>query len=187
MKKLGIIAALVVGANVALAASLGVPWYVDTADVATGIPQSNWLSNTNKGGVVTGLVTLKSNVATTLVCSITYYSADGVDLGPAAPDNTFEIAPLSALAFRPVANDPSVAAGGIAGGQEGAQGVLVPDRPRDVDTKKNGSIVISWAGDPTDVQGQVAYFGTSRHPDQFGVASPDLVTYSYAHLLPPSV
>ena len=169
MKKLTIIAVvLAMGVTVGFASSLKVPWFVDNAPEAAGIPSST-------PDRVTGLITLSSNRTDVLVCSITYYNADGSNLGPAAPNNTFTIDPLSSLAFRPVQNDPDATAGGIAGGQEGAQGVLVPDRPRDVDTKKNGSCVVEWVGDGTDVQGQVAYFQTASGG----------LTMSYAHLLPP--
>ena len=169
MKKLTIIAVvLAVGVSAGFASSLKVPWFVDNAPEGAGIPSST-------PGKVTGLITLSSNRSDVLVCSITYYNSGGDNLGPAAPNNTFTIDPLSSLAFRPVKYDPDVPTGGIPGGQEGAQAVLVPDRPRDVDTKKNGGCVIEWVGGPSDVQGQVAYFQTATGG----------LTMSYAHLLPP--
>jgi hypothetical protein len=202
MKKLSLFALMVIfGTSVAMAASLAIPWFVDNAPVKNSIP------GTTPG--VTGVITLKSNSTDTVVCTIEYYSQEGWFLGPQAPNNTFAIAPLSSLAFRPVQADPdptvttdgggnfvAMPAGQTntanAGGQEGLQGVLVPDRPRSVndqpipgsddgngnqvvDTKKNGSITIRWNGGDTLIQGQVAYFQTAAGG----------VTMSYAHLLPP--
>lgn len=207
MKKLSVFALMVIcAASVAVAASMGVPWFVDNAPALSGIPQAT------KG--VTGIVTLKSNRTDTVVCTIAYYSQEGYFLGPVT-DNTFSIAPLSSCAFRPVLDDPDTTVCGTApnyvacppdalnnanaGGQEGLQGVLVPNRPRSVDdatpipgsdngsgeevvdTKKNGALTISWVGGERDVQGQVAYFQTSQ------LANGDKLTMSYAHLLPPGI
>lgn len=174
MKKLGFLAMMVALGGVAFASSLAVPWFVDNAPAACNNPP-------NLPGGEMGIVTLKSNVDRVMTCAITYYNSAGERLGPDAPNNTFTIAPMSALAFRPVANDP-----GTAGGQEGAQGLLVPNRPMGVvtptypsgDNKKNGSITIMWDGDPTDIQGQYAYFNTS---------TANQMNSSYGHLLPPGV
>ena len=98
MKKLGLIAMVAVfGASMAFAASLAVPWFVDGAPAKAKIPPSVG---------VTSIVYLKSNVTDTLTLSIEYYNQAGAFLGPVAPDNTFTIAPSSALAFRPVVVDP---------------------------------------------------------------------------------
>jgi len=185
MKKLGIIAAtLAMCTGIAYASSLAVPWYVDTAPVANGVP--------GKAAGVTGSVILKSNRTDTVICTITYYSPEGDELGPYPPNNTFAIDPLSAISFRPVVTDPST----TPGGQESATGVLVPNRPRSVDnvtpipgtnppvidTKRNGSITISWSGSDTDVQGIVTYFQTATD-----VNTGATVTMSYGTLLPPGV
>ncbi len=198
------VAVVLVGTGIALASSLAIPWFADNAAAGSGIP--------GKTSGATNLVYLKSNVDTTLVCSITYYNADGVWLGPPAPYNTFTIAPRSALAFRPVLRDPdptvsgtmvvldpatgepqTIQLQGIGGGQEGNQGVRVPDRPLSpdantpiawagiVDTKKNGSAVIEWIGGPNDVQGANTNFVTVIQADG------SKVTMSYGHLLPPGI
>jgi len=202
MKKFAVLGmALVLSGGIAFAASLSVPWYVDNAPAANKVP------GVSNG--VTGIVTLKSNRTDTLVVTITYFNSDGVNLGPAADQegrdggadgNTFTIAPLSALAFRPGRTDPDqttpfpdgtpVTEGG---GQEGAQGVAVPNRPDQIpgggiDDKLNGSITLSWEGDPQDLQGQVAYFQTTRRTQiGTGATGPSTITMSYAHLLPPGV
>lgn len=168
MKKLGILALTAVFCASVYASSLAVPWFVDNAPAGNFVP--------GKANGVTGVIILKSNRTDTLTCSIAYFSAEGQELGPFAPDNTFEIAPLSSLSFRPVENDPS----STPGGQEGAAAVLVPDRPRNVDTKKNGSATISWVGGPSDVQGLVTYFQTSTAPSDNSA-----VTFSYGSVLPP--
>lgn len=191
MKKLTIATILLaVGAAVAFGSSLGVPWFSDGAPERADIP--------GKVPGFTGLVTLKSNVDYTLTCRITYFNQGGVKLGPWPPNNTFTIAPQSSLAFRPVQTDPDFStqyppsdsrAGTNPpdyGGQEGTQGVLVPNRPRSpnsttplldqdgdpilnpwdenkplIDVKKNGGIQISWDGAVTDVQGQYSGFLTA--------------------------
>lgn len=187
--------ALVLTASFAFGSSVGIPLFVDNAPRFAGVPSST----PNK---VTGLITLKSNVATPLTLSITYYNLEGDLLGPFGAAKTFSLAPFSSLAFRPVQEDPALGITGPTGvvgqngGQEGSQGVLVPDRPISpdsstpipgtspplIDTKKNGSCVIEWAGGgDTDVQGQVSYLQTSL--DGGG----NTVTFSYSHLLPPGI
>jgi len=158
MKKLGFVAmVLALGAGVAFASSLGIPWFVDNAAVATGWPPAT--GNTT-------IVFLHNNLDEQVECQIQYYNQEGTSLGPAT-DNTFYIPANSTMMFRPVADDP------VPNGQESVSGALVPNRPRVTDTKKNGSAVIRWFGDSTDVQGMVAVGGPGA--------------FSYAHLLPPGL
>ena len=139
MKKALFVAVLLVaGTGVAFASSLGLPWFVDNA--GTGIPL-------NGVAGVLGLVFLNNGTSDELTASIAYYNQEGVPL-PIAGSTTFTIQGQASIAFRPVADDPV-----SGGGQEGEEGNAVPDRPRDIDTKKNGSLVITWAGDPSDVTG----------------------------------
>lgn len=141
MKKLYVLAmVLTVAACFAYASTMSVPWFVDNAATKCGLPPVT-------GGIV-GLVYLHNNQATPIVCEIQYYSQEGALLGPAT-DNTFSIPALATIAFRPYADDPA-----SAGGMEAAAAALVPNRPTE-DGKKNGSIVIKWAGDPGLVQGIV--------------------------------
>lgn len=209
MRKFTVVAiALMVGVSLAYASSLGIPWFVDNAAPGSGIPGDS--------NGVTGIVTLKSNVPTEITCYITYYNQAGAELGPFPPNNSFTIDALSSLAFRPVVHDPggvidlqflidngidtngdgTINDDDLVSGQEGFQGLLVPNRPRSVDNttpipgtnppvtdrKKNGSIVIEWiGGTPQDVQGQIAYYQTTIK------GSGETVTMSYAHLLPPGL
>ncbi|MCC6143757.1 MAG: hypothetical protein IT368_08110 [Candidatus Hydrogenedentes bacterium] len=212
MKKLAVITAMVlVGAGVAYASYLSVPWFVDNGVIAADIPH-NFTNAGARQSQVTGIVTLKSNRTDNLTCEITYFSQEGYRLGPFAPDNTFNINPLSALAFRPVQCDPDATVtalvcddngdgtpdrAGVNGGQEGGAGVLVPDRP------------LSIAGAPipgaVDGQGQplvdnkkngaivIEWQGDDTDVQgqvayfQTSLVNGARVTYSYAHLLPPGV
>ena len=170
MKKLGVFAVMMaLGAGAAYAAgSLSIPWFVDNAPVGNKVP------GVNQG--VTGIITLKNNTADTKTLTIAYYNAAGDFLGPAV--NSFTIAGNSSAAFRPNKVDP----GTSPGGQEGAQGVLVPDRPT-TDGKDNGAAVVSWAdGGASDVQGMVTYFQTTKDP-----ARGNYNVISYAYLLPPGI
>ena len=170
MKKLAITAcAAVLSAGVAFASSLSVPWFVDSAPVANKVP--------GLAAGVTGIVTLKNNTPDTMTLQISYFAANGTALGPDAPNNTFTIVGNSSAAFRPNKVDP----GTTAGGQEGAQGVLIPDRPT-TDGRDNGAAVVTWTGGPSDIQGMVTYFQTTIDP-----ARGDYNTISYAYLLPPGI
>lgn len=173
MKKVGIVVAIaMIGATIAVASSLAVPWFADGAPKAAGFPPTQELGGT------TTLIYLKNNdLAEDIVCEITYFSADGDDLGPAYPDNTFIIPAGASVAFRPAVVDPSPASGhpdAAPGGQESAVGAEIPIRPQDVDPRTNGSAIVQWTGGPADVQGMVVTAG-------FGKGG----AMSYAHLLPP--
>jgi len=169
MKKFALIAlALTIGVTCAFAASLKVPWFIDNAAVNTGLPPTG---GSDGFPVTTTLVYLSNTTDSTLVCSIAYYSAEGAFLGPVQNgiDNTFEIDPNATVAFRPVADD--LASGALPQGQEDAAGNAIPDSPRDVDTKKNGSLKITYTGDAADLGGQVTFYsqGGSR-PTAFAAA-----------------
>ena len=170
MKKFGVLAVMMaVGASAAFAGSLSIPWFVDNAPVANKVP--GLLAG------VTGIVTLKNNTPDTITLNIAYYNAGGTALGPLAPNNTFTIVGNSSAAFRPNKVDP----GTTPGGQEGAQGVLIPDRPT-TDGRGNGAAVVGWTGGPSDIQGMVTYFQTTIDP-----LRGDYNVISYAYLLPPGI
>ncbi len=162
MKKVSLCVAiaLVIGAGAAFASSLAVPWFVDNSPAAAGYPPSSG---------TTALIYLKSNVEDDVVCDIVYYAADGTKLEFAeGVSNTFVVPAQSTVAFRPVAFDPYTTAGGQ---EDPSTGALVPDRPRTVNTGKNGSLTVSYQGGPQDIQGMMIQVGGGG--------------LSYAHLLPP--
>ncbi|HUW62753.1 MAG TPA: hypothetical protein VMZ06_17230 [Candidatus Bathyarchaeia archaeon] len=179
MKKVYMLGMLVMlAACFAFAASLSVPWFVDTAAPPTKVPP------VAKGMI--GLIYLHNNLDEDVTCDILYYSQVGHFLGPVAPAaTTFSIPALSTVAFRPVAYDPITAEGG----QESAVALLVPDRPTAApdayqagDEMKNGSIVIEWTtGGANDVQGILVQTQTV---DTTGAASRLM---QWGTLLPPGV
>ena len=157
--------------------SLSVPWYVDNAGAAVRLPP--------RDGLVSTLIYLHNNRATALDCTIAYYTQDGVFVGPPDGSNGFSIPANASLAFRPVADDPA----SVLGGQEGAAGVAVPNRPLGTangnDNKKNGSIVIQWTGSATDVQGVCSTYGSPAGMEPATAGNPNgMSAYSFAYLLP---
>ena len=178
MKKV-LLVALMLGASVAFASSLCVPWFVDNAPVGAGYPPQ-------LKGTMT-LVYLHNNTAADITCTIAYFTSSGVSIGPAAPDNTFVVPIASSVGFRPVRYDPSTSPGG----QESSVAVAIPDRPMGTeggnDNKKNGSIKIEWAGANTDIQGMVTMVGVQNMPlDITNPTGPKgTLMNQYGHLLPP--
>ena len=171
MKKLLVVmVAVAMGASFAFASTLSVPWFVDTG------PAANKLPPITQG--VTGLIYLHNNKASVITCSIAYFTQTGVNIGPAAPNNTFTINPAASVAFRPVADDPD----SVAGGQESEVARLIPNRPSGTeggnDNKKNGSCVITWLGAETDVQGVYLQ-------EQLPGSAASTNWICYGHLLPP--
>ena len=163
MKRFAFLAiVMALGAGVAFASSLGVPWFADPAGVAQGLPAAD--------GKPTTLIYLHNNQDSEVVCQIQYYDRNGVALGPDT-DNTFPIEGNASIAFRPFRDDPAT----VAGGQEAPSGLIVPNKPiTDLDgganPSKNGSAVVRWFGESTDVQGMVLTTSSAQ---------------PYAHLLPP--
>jgi len=146
---------------------LSVPWFVDTAGAAQGIPAAD--------NETTTVVYLHNSTGRDLAAAIGYSTSTGVFIGPRWPDNYFLIPAQSTVAFRPVADDPA----SVRGGQETDLALLVPNRPMGADggndNKRNGSLVVRWYGNPSDVQGILKEW---RQSDDDSV-------YSNAVLLPP--
>jgi len=161
MKKLSTVMMMALIGGMAFASSLSIPWFVDNAPDSQG---ANWPPTQ---GTRT-YIYLHNNTTNDIVCSIAYYNAEGVFVGPnddpntPYDDTTFVIPALSTVAFAPVA------ALGATGG-ESSVGDAIPNRPLP-DGKMNGAATITWAGGPNDIQGMLA------------TANSQL---SYAHLLPP--
>ncbi len=130
--------------------ALTVPWYVDSAGVAQGLPPRD-----QKGA---SMVYLHNNWSEPVTCTVEYYTQDGVYIGPEEPDTMFTIGVNASIAFRPVADDPA----SVPGGQEADPGRSVPNRPLGTangnDNKTNGAIVVRWNGRPSFVQGMCATY-----------------------------
>ena len=157
--------------------TISVPWYVDVAGAGEQLPP--------RDGLVMSLVYLHNNTASQRDCSIEYYTQDGVFIGPMPGSNTFAIPANASIAFRPVVDDPA----SVFGGQEGAAGRAVPNRPLGTengnDNKKNGSIVIRWSGAPTDVQGVASTYGRPAGFEPVTAGNPQgMSAYSFSYLLP---
>jgi len=159
MKKLVVLTAMVL-AGVAFASSLNVPWFVDFYDTDAAVHQYTNLGYPPQSAAgrlaVMGLVYLHNNKSEDLTCAIEYYAKDGTAL-EIEGNNTFVIPANSTMAFRPGADDPDT----THGGQEGV-GYIVPNRPKNpllnMFQNSNGSIVVRWVGEPTDVQGNYREF-----------------------------
>ena len=171
MKKVLVIA-LMLGAGLAYASSIGVPWFVDNGATGSSPPA--------KSGSF-GAIYIHSNATATLECSIEYFTSAGVAIGPFV-DNTFIIEPNASIGFRPVKDDSLM---------EAAAARAVPNRPLGTDggndNKKNGSCVISWLGPADYVQGAYLEYGSVQH--RISLADTNLIykLQGYGHLLPPGV
>jgi hypothetical protein len=186
MKKLTFTAVVLMIGTVAFASSLGIPWFVDNCAPGQGSPPSG----VNHKGSSATIIFLKNNTAAAVPCTIRYFDQDGLDLGPNGPtDNTFVIPALSAVAFRPVADDPALdQAGTTVIGTEADTGRAVPNRPLDPGPvkKKNGSCVINWPGDAShssDVQGYAVTY--ENYFASIGGAQTKALAWAY--LLPAGV
>ncbi|MBI1319904.1 MAG: DUF5011 domain-containing protein [Candidatus Hydrogenedens sp.] len=113
-------------------------WFVDNATAGAPFPPSA----TSAVFPSTTLYSLM-NLGAAGSAAIAYYNAEGMQLGPVGNDAAFELDVLETAYFRPVQNDPD-----SSGGIENAVGLLVPDRPRDVDTKTNGAAELSIVEEP---------------------------------------
>ena len=184
MKKVSVVVmALLIGAGIAYASSIAVPWFVDDPGmIGGGYPP---------GSSVMTVIYLNNTTADTITFEIRYFNEAGVDIGPEAPYNSFTVPAKASVGFRPSAIDPApgvtgtatdwegnaVPFDGIGGGQESLTAAMVPVRPAghplDLSAwQGNGSCSISWLGLPEDVQGMVMTLGGGWAT---GV--------SYAHLL----
>ena len=172
MKKV-LVMALMLGAGLAYASSLGVPWFVDNAPTGVHPPRT---------AQVEGYVFIHNNHSEVLDVKVAYYTANGFYIGPEY-DNTFLINPYASLAFRPVQDDALY---------ESANSRLIPNRPRttdapsttDNDFKKNGALTFEWLGDPSYLTG--AYWMCQVGTTVVSATDPtEVYAYiGYGHLLP---
>ena len=176
MKKGIVVALALMLGTFAYAASLGIPWFVDSAPAGCGSPP-------NATGIV-GVITLHNNLSSRMTCQIEYFTSVGDSVGPLS-NNTFTISPKASIAFRPVVSDPASAGSGL----ESAEANKVPDRPMSTvppnDNKKNGSISITWSGGSQDVQGTYTQTQTAAQATSSGNTTVLWKLCGYGHLLPP--
>ena len=170
MKKVLVIA-LMLGAGLAYAGSLAVPWFVDNAATGSNPPALN--------GTVGGIY-LNNTSTEVLEVTVAYFTATGVPIGPWTY-NTFVISPNASLGYRPVADDSAF---------ESVEARKIPNRPLGTldgnDNKKNGSCTFTWA-EPVGGGGLVGSFwasATGTHATSSTDPTPVYMLYGYGHLLP---
>lgn len=136
MKKLALVAGvLTLGAGVAFASSLTVPFFLDNAPVPF---------NTATGNQQAAFIALHNNLSVDIEVSVDYFDAGGdgtVDQQTPSP-NTFNLPANATFSFRPVADDS---------GAE-ASGAVVPNMPGG---EKAGTVIVSWVGGSADIQGRM--------------------------------
>ena len=135
-KFVAVAAVMVLGAGVAFAASLNVPFFLDNAPSDGVFPPTS--------GTKT-FIALHNNLSVDLEVAVDYYDAgtDGtVDQRTPSP-NTFLLPANATFSFRPKGNEAGVE----------TSGVVVPNMPG---PETAGSATISWVGGPSDIQGRVS-------------------------------
>lgn len=151
MKKLALATlVLAVAGTGAFAASLHVPFFVDSAglyDATTGRPLTAPPPSPAGSGEA-GFIGLKNTTAAPIVLTFRYFQTDGTEHVIAPPANTFTLSAFRGIGFRPTVND---AIG------EGPIGQAVPPGAAGLPFNV-GSLTVSWPGTGTgDVVGR--YYG----------------------------
>ena len=141
MKKLGLIALVtIVSAATALAGTVVIPFFVDTAGV-------DWSSGTGTPSSPAGdcsFLWVKNTTGSSITCTVAYRDSAGNPDGPtpvAGNHNTFVLAPFQGIGWRPGNEDPT---------QENAQALDIGN----MDTgfpNQAGSATITWTGPATDI------------------------------------
>jgi hypothetical protein len=134
-------------------------------------------------------VYLHNNRSESLLCTMEYYTQDGVYIGPFdAPAAQFTVPANASIAFRPVADDPA----SVPRGQEAPPALEVPNRPMGADNgndnKKNGVIVIRWTGSPYDLQGVSSMVSSPSGMEPATSDNPNGMSgIAFSYLLPSTV
>ena len=173
MKKVLVIA-LMLGAGLAYASSIGVPWFVDNSATGVHPPAAKSASS---------FIYIHNNHSATLEVSVGYYTQMGYYIGPTA-GNSFDIEPNSSLCFRPVQNDTIY---------ESAAAQLIANRPRFTyppsttlnDYKANGSLVFTWDGPSSWLTGAYWLCQIGSMPTSATDPTVIFTMMGYGHLLPP--
>lgn len=161
MRKFAAVAAvMVLGAGVAFAASLNVPFFLDNAPVAdNAFPPTSGSKS---------YIALHNNLSVDLEVEVDYYDAGGdgtVNQRTPSP-NTFLLPANATYSFRPIGDEPATEAAGsvipnMPNAALGGSGIM----------EVAGSAVISWVGGPADIQGRLVTF--------------EPATGAFGYLLPP--
>lgn len=131
MKKFVVIAAvMLIGAGAALAASINVPFFLDTTAAGGGFPPAS--------GTMF-FIGLKNITGGSIVVSVAYQDDTGA-AATGAGSTTFSLAPLESISFRPAVDDTSV-------DTPNAVGIARSTAPA-------GGATFTWTGTNTDIQGR---------------------------------
>ncbi|MEK7793999.1 MAG: hypothetical protein AAB353_05700 [Candidatus Hydrogenedentota bacterium] len=131
---------MVLGAGIALASSLTVPFFLDRAPSDGSFPPSS---------LEASYIALHNNTASSIVVTVDYYDAGQngtVDHQTPVP-NTFLLPANATYGFRPVGNDPTTE----------VNGVIIPNMPGG---EQAGTATLTWAStNPADIQGRLLQIG----------------------------
>ena len=144
MKKFAIFAGVIMlGAGVAFASSLNVPFFLDRAPADGIFPPTTQEQS---------FIALHNNLSVDLEVEIDYYDAgqDGTVDQQTPTNNTFLLPANATFSFRPVRDDPTV---------EGVNAAGVPNMPGG---ETAGSAIITWVGGPNDIQGRMVQINANN-------------------------
>ena len=136
MKKFAMFAGvMVLGATVALASSLNVPFFLDRAPSDGSFPPSS---------LEASFIALHNNLSVDLEVQIDYFDAgqDGTVDQQTPANNTFLLPANATYSFRPIGDDPATE----------VAAAVVPNMPGG---EKAGSCVVTWVGGAADIQGRL--------------------------------
>lgn len=143
MKRYAFIASvMVLGAGMALASSLNVPFFLDTAPSDGNFPPS---PDGNGNTTFATFVALHNNTSDDILVEVDYFDAgqDGSVDHQTPTNNTFSLPANATWGFRPVGDDAAT--------EVGNAGFNIPNMPGG---ETAGSATLSWAGGPAAIQGR---------------------------------
>ena len=158
MKKFVIIATvMLLGAGVALAASINVPFFLDDTPPGGGFPpQTDTMF----------FIGLKNTTAAPIVLTVDYRKSDGTVSTISVGNATFSLGAFESISFRPHFLDDGVDS------QNAGAAFINPGRSDDT----AGAATFTWAGGTNDIQGRGV---------QIGGVTENVGSFSF--LLPPGV
>ena len=139
MKKFVVIAAvMLIGAGAALAASINVPFFLDTTPAGGGFPPQT-------GDMF--FIGLKNTTASPIVLTIEYRDSAGVISTGSVGNVTFSLNAFESISYRPSILDPGV--------ESGNTSTKNPVRS----TSTAGAATFTWTGGTNDIQGRGVQIG----------------------------